>query len=745
MLKNIRLRRFISLLLLTVVLACDIPVLNVYAGEEEVVISDETDHDTEAATEAATEADTENREDISDLLYSCGAFPSSYDFDLSGIAEGGIEADPFCNVVKTQILSPAESNLVIDVTPYGLNLSKVKGRLATLLNTLPEVFYVDSSFSYTLSENACVKSITLSYKERPSASKEIKTDGNASDKAIGTSYHDQIEEMNRVVSAVIRSMDSRWTQEEQLLYLYQWLCDNCDYDDSKENSSAYDAIVQGCAVCCGYASAMEVLSKAAGIECPVIQSRDLNHAFNLAKINGNWYYLDSTWDGQSRYTSHHYLLLSRDAFAVRHRTTDWEGFIGDDYLNVYENIKTPTDHDEYWWSSTARSIPYVAGGWLHFDSDYIRKYDYTCNSDDLFYEFKNCHKSLFRYIITRDKYVIISIFDTMILIDRNNGNICEEYKVDPEESSGNFVGIHDIRIVDKKVVFTSFHEMSEGNKEITVDWSAYDLSKTDVMGNPDLNEMSNNTFGTYSLVVKQKLDVAAIARDQMMGTELNIAKFQIGSPDLKGVGTVNSKGIFTAKKQGITSVDIYTRNGVKYYKIGSVVIHTFEPQIAVPSKDLTYEGEELKVSEYISDLPEGTQLSWSIPAKKAAIATVDEASGTVRAGAKNGTVKLSCMIKGIGDHPEYYIDAKYSFTIKVKHPKFKKAVIKIKNGKTKTITLSNVSSYTNVEWKVDGNAEFVPTNKTSKIKLTANGTPGDTINVRAIVDEQEYNCQLTIK
>ncbi|MVX64892.1 hypothetical protein GKZ28_14435 [Clostridium chromiireducens] len=64
-----------------------------------------------------------------------------------------------------------------------------------------------------------------------------------------------------------------------------------------EAHSLYGAVMNGTAVCEGYAKLANVLLSKSGIEANIIVSN--SHAWNYVKVNGNYYQLDTTWDDQS--------------------------------------------------------------------------------------------------------------------------------------------------------------------------------------------------------------------------------------------------------------------------------------------------------------------------------------------------------------------------------------------------------------------------------------------------------------
>ena len=92
-------------------------------------------------------------------------------------------------------------------------------------------------------------------------------------------------------------------------YINNYIIDNCKYDDAAaENNDvqgnendAYGALVDGKAVCEGYAA---------------------NHAWNGVKISGDWYQIDVTWndtDGENNYAENDYFNLTDDLMFKDHK------------------------------------------------------------------------------------------------------------------------------------------------------------------------------------------------------------------------------------------------------------------------------------------------------------------------------------------------------------------------------------------------------------------------------------------
>lgn len=118
---------------------------------------------------------------------------------------------------------------------------------------------------------------------------------------------------------------------EKLELIYSWLCENVRYDyknledeDYTLKYSAYAAIMQGTAVCQGYASAFYRMALLAGVDARLITGigNGGRHAWNIACLDGLYYNLDATWDeGQTEYS---WFLKSNANFPDHYRDDEFD-------------------------------------------------------------------------------------------------------------------------------------------------------------------------------------------------------------------------------------------------------------------------------------------------------------------------------------------------------------------------------------------------------------------------------------
>ena len=141
------------------------------------------------------------------------------------------------------------------------------------------------------------------------------------------------------VNEVIASLDLAYADAyTKLKAIYDYICANVTYDYENLNDtnyklkhSAYAALIDGTAVCQGYALLMYRMALDLGIDCRLIAGDGGGpHGWNIAEIDGLYYNLDSTWDaGRSVYN---YFLVCPDNFTDHVR---------------YEEYDTPEFHEYY--------------------------------------------------------------------------------------------------------------------------------------------------------------------------------------------------------------------------------------------------------------------------------------------------------------------------------------------------------------------------------------------------------------
>lgn len=112
------------------------------------------------------------------------------------------------------------------------------------------------------------------------------------------------------------------TDEQKVRLIHDFIVNNFDYDSSDFRSSAgsvADAIASGGKlVCSGYTRLFMQLCNKYGLECvPVYGTAQGGaHAWNKVKVNGEWKYIDVTWDDNT--SSDRWYLITESQMSVDH-------------------------------------------------------------------------------------------------------------------------------------------------------------------------------------------------------------------------------------------------------------------------------------------------------------------------------------------------------------------------------------------------------------------------------------------
>lgn len=137
--------------------------------------------------------------------------------------------------------------------------------------------------------------------------------------------------------------DEGTSDAEKTAVIYDYICNNVRYDRVHEGnpyhtlrSTAYGALVTGCATCQGYCVSIYRLCREAGLDCRVITGTghssdgDTFHSWNIVKIDGKWYGLDATRD--SELPEYEYFLKGSGDFKDH---TPADEFLSEDFLKQY--------------------------------------------------------------------------------------------------------------------------------------------------------------------------------------------------------------------------------------------------------------------------------------------------------------------------------------------------------------------------------------------------------------------------
>ena len=154
-------------------------------------------------------------------------------------------------------------------------------------------------------------------------------------------YQKRVNDLNAEIDALVAKTEGM-SDFEKALYIHDYIVLNSEYDlelldymeknDSilpgelrSEKYTEYSILVNGTGVCGSYALAYRAVLNAAGMECLYLSSKEMNHAWNMVKIDGEWYHVDCCWDdpvpdtyGRAKRT--YFLRTDEEIMNLNHRS-----------------------------------------------------------------------------------------------------------------------------------------------------------------------------------------------------------------------------------------------------------------------------------------------------------------------------------------------------------------------------------------------------------------------------------------
>ncbi len=115
---------------------------------------------------------------------------------------------------------------------------------------------------------------------------------------------------------------------EKVKALHDWVCANTTYATKNTNSPEFHTdgsiLLNDSTVCEGYAKALNLLCNYAGIETYYIHSND--HAWNIVKIDGHYFHVDSTWDDNGDVESYEWFMKSDSEINDGGSHSNWKAY-----------------------------------------------------------------------------------------------------------------------------------------------------------------------------------------------------------------------------------------------------------------------------------------------------------------------------------------------------------------------------------------------------------------------------------
>ncbi|MGN0165292.1 MAG: transglutaminase domain-containing protein [Lachnospiraceae bacterium] len=147
---------------------------------------------------------------------------------------------------------------------------------------------------------------------------------------------DMAQGIETVKAAIVKKVDGK-TDYEKVMYVFDYIIDNTDYDINSYNDyrdgnltenlelscSIYGTLLKQKALCEGYSKTVQYLLNSMGIDCLYItgKAEGEGHAWNYVKLDGSYYALDLTWcdpKSENETKSYAYCLVDYNTISRNH-------------------------------------------------------------------------------------------------------------------------------------------------------------------------------------------------------------------------------------------------------------------------------------------------------------------------------------------------------------------------------------------------------------------------------------------
>lgn len=143
----------------------------------------------------------------------------------------------------------------------------------------------------------------------------------------------------KVRNIISKNIKASMSTAEKVKTIHDYIVKNCEYDViglysgniPADSYSARGVLLKKKAVCQGYAEAFQVFMDALNIPCQFVRGTANNglgdgyqgHAWNIVKVDGKWYHIDTTWDDPTpddkKNVRYEYFLINDKVMKKDHR------------------------------------------------------------------------------------------------------------------------------------------------------------------------------------------------------------------------------------------------------------------------------------------------------------------------------------------------------------------------------------------------------------------------------------------
>ena len=226
----------------------------------------------------------------------------------------------------------------IDISIYSIEAAELFDILNYILKSSPWLFFVNSSFTYSKNSAGNIKILypeyTMSRDERAEA------------------FDFCLYELEKILFYMPSGMD----EFDIVLYLHDYICALFEYDEECESRDMYGMLKNKKGTCQGYTYLFLELAKRSGLSCDVVYSDSMCHIWNIIKIDGEWYYIDLTWDDGNKLG-----VVSHKSFLFSDREAEFLGYYG--YVTRENRLCVSEKYSGEYLNNISVPMAYAYGEW----------------------------------------------------------------------------------------------------------------------------------------------------------------------------------------------------------------------------------------------------------------------------------------------------------------------------------------------------------------------------------------------
>ena len=259
----------------------------------------------------------------------------------------------------------------------------------------PEVYYLNDKYTISTNTNVFTTKVLLNFEYLVNSTEELSTKNN---------------EINKSIENILLNVKNTENKFNTELLIHDYIAKNTkyyEYENMKDIPinchNIYGVLIDNSSVCDGFAKTMKLLLNKCGIESIVVTGKLKNepHAWDLVKIEDNWYNLDLTSNksiktANKTYVIHSYFNITDEAILKTHTFDNKEILpsatikdknyyivknktinTGENFKNKFAQIMKSSKNDELLeFASDMIGVPDLIAkelSYRHYNSEYVDK------------------------------------------------------------------------------------------------------------------------------------------------------------------------------------------------------------------------------------------------------------------------------------------------------------------------------------------------------------------------------------